>query len=133
MAGLPPAKNNNATAVINMMRNLGGSFGIALATTLLIRRQQYHQSMLVEHVGHYGGQYHEAIQSMQQAFLARTANADDALHQAQALLYAMVQKQSAALSYIDAFWAMGWLFMALVPLVFLLRKAALAGGGPPRH
>ncbi len=133
MTGIPPAKNNNATAIINMMRNLGGSFGIALAATLLVRRQQYHQSMLIEHIGPYGGQYNDAIQAMQQAFLARTANAGDALHQAQAMLYSMVQRQAATLSYIDAFWALGCLFMALVPLVFLLRKAAPGGANPPAH
>ena len=48
--GLPPGKNNDASAIINMMRNLGGSFGIAIATTILARRQQLHQNVLVGHV-----------------------------------------------------------------------------------
>jgi len=120
--GLPPGKNNDASAIINMTRNLGGSFGIALTTTLLARGQQVHQSHLVEHVGSYGGRYGDAIQSMQQLFLARSANADDALHQAQALLYSLVQRQAEVLSFIDVFWLMGIIFLALVPLVLLLRR-----------
>src|SRR5258708_7324350 len=66
--GLPPEKSNNASAIINMMRNLGGSFGIAIATTLLARRQQYHQSVLVEHVTPDNSQYDQTIHAMQQAF-----------------------------------------------------------------
>src|SRR5207249_1212095 len=45
MAGMPRAKSNNASAIINMMRNIGGSFGISLVTTLIARREQYHQSV----------------------------------------------------------------------------------------
>jgi MFS transporter, DHA2 family, multidrug resistance protein len=131
--GIPPVKNNDASALINMMRNLGGSFGISLATTLLARRQQYHQSVLTEHVGSYGGGYNDAVLAMQQTFLARTADAADALHQAQAVIYNTVQRQAAALSYIDAFWALAWLFTALVPLVFLMQKATPGRASPSAH
>ncbi len=131
--GVPPEKNNDASALINMMRNLGGSFGISLAITLLARRQQYHQTILVEHVGPYSSQYGDAIHRMQQAFLARSASTVDALHHAQAMLYATVQKQAAVLSYIDTFWVLAVGFMALVPLIFLLRKPAPGAGAPPAH
>ncbi|HEX9490616.1 MAG TPA: DHA2 family efflux MFS transporter permease subunit, partial [Stellaceae bacterium] len=131
--GLPPEKSNNASAIINMMRNLGGSFGIAIATTLLARRQQYHQSVLVEHVTPYSSQYDQTIQAMQQAFAATTGNAADALQKAQALLYATVQKQAAMLSYIDSFWVMGVIFIALVPLLFLMKKPQPGAAAPPAH
>jgi len=132
--GLAPGKNNDASAIINMMRNLGGSFGISLATTLIARRQQYHQSMLIEHVGPYSTQYGDTIQKLQQTFLTQSASAADALHLAQARLYAIVQQQAQVLSYIDGFWVMSMIFIALVPLVFLLRKPAPGGGGaPPAH
>jgi DHA2 family multidrug resistance protein len=131
--GVPPAKNNDASAIINMMRNLGGSFGISLATTLLARRQQYHQSVLIEHVGPYSTQYGDMIQKMQQAFLAQSASAADALHQAQALLYARVQQQAAALSFIDAFWTLAVLFIAMVPLVLLMHKPNHGAAPPPAH
>ncbi len=131
--GVPPERSGNASAIINMMRNIGGSFGIALATTLVARRAQYHQSMLVEHVTPFSSQYDETIQRMQQAFLSSSANAADALQKAQALLYATVQKQAAMLSYIDSFWALGVLAMVLVPLVFVMRKPRPGAAAPPAH
>src|SRR6266849_4196685 len=131
--GVPPERSGNASAIINMMRNIGGSFGIALATTLVARRAQYHQSMLVEHVRPFSSQYDETIQRMQQAFLSSSANAADALQKAQALLYATVQKQAAMLSYIDSFWALGVLAMVLVPLVFVMRKPRPGAAAPPAH
>jgi MFS transporter, DHA2 family, multidrug resistance protein len=132
--GLPPEKSNNASAIINMMRNIGGSFGIAIATTLLARRQQYHQSVLIEHVTPYSHQYDQTIQSMQQAFASSTGSAADALQKAQALLYMTVQKQAAMLSYIDSFWLLGMLFLVLVPLVFLMKRPEPGGGpAPPAH
>src|SRR5215475_1931302 len=48
--GIPREKNNNASAIINLARNLGGSVGIALLTTFLARRSQYHRSILVAHI-----------------------------------------------------------------------------------
>jgi DHA2 family multidrug resistance protein len=131
--GLPPAKNNDASALINMMRNLGGSFGIAIATTVLARRQQHHQNVLVGHVTPYTSQYDTTIQAMQQAFARNTASTVDALHQAQAQLYAMVQRQALALSYIDAFWLLALVFAAMLPLVLMLRKPDPGAGGPSAH
>jgi MFS transporter, DHA2 family, multidrug resistance protein len=131
--GLPPGKNNDASAIINMMRNLGGSFGIAIATTVLARRQQVHQNVLVGHVTPWSSPYDTTIQALQKAYLAGSSNAADALHQAQAQLYAMVQRQAAMLSYIDAFLLLAVIFTALVPLVFLLRKPDSASGAPPAH
>ena len=126
-------KNNNASAIINMMRNLGGSFGIAIVTTLLARRQQYHQNVLVEHVTPYSSQYDTTIQALQQAYRRPSASAADALQQAQAQLYAMVQKQAAMLSYIDSFWALAVILVAMVPLVFLLRKPPPGAAQPQGH
>jgi DHA2 family multidrug resistance protein len=131
--GLPQAKNNDASALINMMRNLGGSFGIAIATTVLARRQQHHHNVLVGHVTPYSSPYDTTIQAMQQALGRNAANAADALHQAQAQLYAMVQRQALVLSYIDAFWLLAVIFAALVPLVFLLRKPDPGGTGISAH
>ena len=130
--GLPPGKNNDASAIINMMRNLGGSFGIAIATTVLARQQQVHHNVLVGHVTPWSSPYDTTIQALQKAFLAGSGNAADALHQAQAQLYAIVQRQAAMLSYIDAFWLLAIIVTALVPLVFLLRKPD-STAGPPAH
>jgi MFS transporter, DHA2 family, multidrug resistance protein len=131
--GLPPAKNNDASALINMMRNLGGSFGIAIATTVLARRQQFHQNVLVGHVTPYTSQYDTTIQAMQLGLARNAANAADVLHQAQAQLYAMVQRQALVLSYIDAFWLLAIVFVAMLPLVFLLQKPDPGASGLSAH
>ena len=130
---VPAAKNANASALINMMRNIGGSVGIALMTTFLARREQYHQNMLVEHVTPYSAQTGRMLQRLQQVYLGAHASAVDALHHAQAQIYAMVQTQAAVLSYIDAFWVMSALLFAMTPLVLLLRKPARNGARPAGH
>jgi MFS transporter, DHA2 family, multidrug resistance protein len=130
--GVPAEKNNNASAIINMMRNIGGSVGIATLTTFVARRQQYHQSVLVGHVTPYGAPTRNALDALQQLAGPHHGSAVDALHQAQAMLYAMVQKQAAVLSYIDGFWLTGVVLVALLPLVFVMRGAK-GGGGPPAH
>jgi DHA2 family multidrug resistance protein len=120
--GLPPGKSNNASAIINMARNIGSSVGISVATTVLARRQQFHQSMLVEHVTPYSSAYDSTIQSLQQAFRGSSAGAADVLQQAQAQLYAIVQKQAMVLSFVDGFFLMGCAFAVLLPLIFFLRR-----------
>jgi MFS transporter, DHA2 family, multidrug resistance protein len=131
--GVPAAKNANASALINMMRNIGGSVGIALMTTFLARREQYHQNMLVEHVTPYSAQTNQMLQRVQQAYHGAHAGAADTLHQAQAQIYAMVQTQAAVLSYIDAFWVMGAVLLAIMPLVLLLRAPPRGGARPTAH
>ena len=128
--GLPPGKSNNASAIINMARNIGSSVGISVATTMLARRQQFHQSMLVEHVTPYNSAYDSTIAALRQALRASSAGAGDVLQQAQARLYQMVQQQATVLSFVDGFWLMAWAFALLLPLVFLLRRPA-AGARPP--
>jgi DHA2 family multidrug resistance protein len=130
--GVPATKNANASAIINMMRNIGGSVGIALMTTFIARREQYHQNALVEHVTPYSAQTNRMLQHLQQVYQAAHSGAADALHHAQAQLYAMVQTQAAVLSYIDAFCVMGILLLAMTPLVLLLRKPA-RGARPAAH
>lgn len=130
--GITPEKSNNASAIINMMRNLGGSFGIALATTLLARRQQYHQNMLVAHVTPWNNAYDATVAALQSMFAGAGASTADAAQHAQALVYQLVQRQATMLSYIDTFWILALLFAAMVPFVFLMQRPR-GGGAPPAH
>jgi MFS transporter, DHA2 family, multidrug resistance protein len=133
MADVPTAKSNNASAIINMVRNIGGSVGIALANTLIARREQYHQSVLVEHVTSLGSQYDTVVHRLQQAYLAYSASAVDALHRAEAQIYKMVQQQAALLSFNDAFWVMAIILAAMVPLALLMRKPPAGIATPSGH
>jgi MFS transporter, DHA2 family, multidrug resistance protein len=129
--GLPMHKSDKIFA--NMTRNIGGSFGISVVTTILARRQQYHQSVLVEHVSPLNHAYHATIQGIQQSLAAHAASASQILGLAQARLAGMMAKQALALSFIDVFWFMGIAFLAATPLIFLLRPGKPRGGGIPVH
>jgi len=120
--GVPPDKSDNASSIINMMRNLGGSVGIALVTTFLARREQFHQDVLVTHVTPWSSAYGATIRTMEAPFLAIGQSTADALQHAQAMLYASVQSQAMMLSFIDCFGALGALFLVLVPLAFLMKR-----------
>jgi hypothetical protein len=82
--GLPPGKNNNASALINLMRNMGGSFGISLAQTWLARRTQFHQARLVGHFTPYNSQYQGALQSPWSSCCARCSRVRRGWHIEQA-------------------------------------------------
>src|SRR5262249_11135493 len=71
--GLPKEKSNNASALINLMRNMGGSFGIALVTTMLVRRAQFHQSVLASHLTAGSAQYRAIVQSISQKLIIHGA------------------------------------------------------------
>jgi MFS transporter, DHA2 family, multidrug resistance protein len=124
--GIPREKNNNASAVINLARNLGGSVGIALLTTFLARRTQYHRSMLAEHVAAGDPRYEAMAANLQHHMASLGGSAQQALHMAQAQIETMVDRQAQMLSYIDDFMILAVLFAILIPFSFLMRK-------PPAH
>jgi DHA2 family multidrug resistance protein len=105
-AGLPPGKNGAASALVNTMRNLGGSFGISVAVALLARRTQFHHGRLAESVTPYA--------------LAWQARAESSL----ASINAVVTRQAQVLSYVDIFWFLTIVAAAAVPIAFLLRRVS---------
>ena len=120
--GLPPGKNNNASALINLMRNLGGSFGISLAQTWLARRTQFHQARLVSHITPYNPQYQYTLQQITRALTHTGAAAARTGRQAVGVIYKTVQQQATMMSYLDIFYLLAWTALLLIALVFLLRK-----------
>jgi MFS transporter, DHA2 family, multidrug resistance protein len=121
-AYIPPGKNNAASALINLARNIGGSFGIAFVTTLLARRAQYHQSVLVSHLDAGNPQVLQSLHGMTQLFGRMQAGTHDAMRQAYGLLMGQVQRQATMLAFIDTFYVLGWTFLAMLPAVLLLRR-----------
>ncbi len=119
---IPREKTNNATGLINLARNIGGSFGIANVTTLLARRAQFHQNVLVSHITPYSPSYHSMIAGATQMLLAQGSDPAQAAAQAHGLLYGMVGRQSMMLAFIDNFWLLGITFLAMIPLMFLMKK-----------
>jgi DHA2 family multidrug resistance protein len=102
-AGLPPAKSNNASALINTMRNLGGSFGISASVCLLARRTQFHHARLAEQVT---------------PFTLRLPRPAGSL----AALDRVLGRQADMWGYIDLFKVLAVVAAVLVPVAFLLRR-----------
>jgi DHA2 family multidrug resistance protein len=126
-AFIPPEKNNNASALINVARNLGGSFGIAMVTTLLARRAQFHQSTLVANLSPYDPQFQAAVHGATQHLITHGVAQAQAGHQAMGLLYNSLIRQSTMLAYIDAFRLMAMATLILVPIVILVMKRVPLG------
>jgi len=125
---IPRERMNYATGLYNLARNIGGSSGIAATTTILARRAQYHQSVLVAHMTPYDAPYREALGKATMGLQLGGSSPADAAAQAQGLMYGTLLKQSAMLAFADAFWIMGILFLVIIPLMFLLRKTPPARG-----
>lgn len=102
-SNLPPGKSNNASALINLMRNLGGSVGISIGTTLLARRSQIHQGTLVSHLTDTSPAFQERLHSLTERFASLGAGSADASQQALAVVKRGVESQAAMLSYLDVF------------------------------
>jgi len=108
--GVPPAQNPDASAIINLMRNLGGSWGVSIATTQLAWRGQFHHARLAEHVTPYNG------------FGSGTSLT---------AIGETVRTQASILSYLDVFTILAVIALCAAPLVLFLPdlpKGAPAGG-----
>jgi DHA2 family multidrug resistance protein len=125
---VPREKTNNASALINLARNFGGSLGIAFASTLLTRREQFHQSRLVEQLQGMNPAYPDFAHQVGSA-IGAAPGASATL----ASIYQGAQQQAALLSYLDDFKVLGILFLALIPLLLLVRAGKGGGGPAPAH
>src|SRR5204863_1054697 len=99
--GIPPDKTNQASALINVARNLGGSMGVALVQTVLAQRQQFHQTRLVEHIAPSDIAYQQTIDTMTRFFQAQGSNASEAASRAIAWVGQTLQKQVDLLAFVD--------------------------------
>jgi MFS transporter, DHA2 family, multidrug resistance protein len=125
MDPIPREEMGNATSLFNLMRNIGGSVGIASATTYLYRREQLHTFLLGAHVTPYSTMARSYQRGLESAMMAQGSSAPRAASQSMAALWGMVQQQAAMLSFVDTFVAMAVVFLLALPLLFVLKK--------PRH
>jgi len=127
-AFMPREKTGMATGIFNLMRNVGGSFGIAAVTTTLARRSQFHQVRLVGTVTPYNPVFQEWLRTAAATFSAHGQPPFLAQKAATGLAYASVLQQATTMSFIDTFWLLGIAMLALIPLVFIMRRAPRTGG-----
>jgi DHA2 family multidrug resistance protein len=121
-AYLPPGKNNDASGLVNLARNIGGSVGIAFATTMISRRAQLHQNFLAAHTSAYDLQFTATLASIKQALIAGGMSTVEAGQRAAAMVYATIQQQASLLSYVDVFRIMAFVFLAVIPFALLARR-----------
>jgi DHA2 family multidrug resistance protein len=127
--GVPPEKGNSVSGIINFMRNIGGSIGTSLVTTLIIRRSQYHQQVLVGHVTPDAPAFRSALHALRSEIAHSGLSAADAQNQSIARFYGLVNQQARALSYMDTFWVLGALCSVMFVLAFFLKKNDPGAGG----
>jgi DHA2 family multidrug resistance protein len=131
LSAVPMRELGHASGLFNFIRTIGGSIGIAAVATLLARGAQVHQARLAGHVSLYDPEVWDRYHTLVGTFAARGADPATAEQQAWAHLYEMVQREALALSFIDNFWRLVWIFAAVIPFVLFLgrRAPAVEGAG----
>lgn len=109
-------------AFTGMMRQLGGSFGIAIITTFIARFNQQHRVNLVSHLDKSSFEVQQRVQQLQQGFMSKGFSANEALNKAYQAIDYGVMKQSAVLSYMDIFMYLGILFLLCIPFMLVIKK-----------
>jgi DHA2 family multidrug resistance protein len=104
------------------MRNIGSSMGISFVTTWVIRRSQFHQTVLSSHVTASNLTSRQALEHLTNLIQQSGVDCVTARQKASALLYRMLQQQASLLSYVDVFHIMGILFLVIIPLIVLMHR-----------
>ena len=119
-SGLPPGRSNDASALINLMRNYGGSVGVSLVQTMIDRRSQFHQSRLAESITNVNPVYYQAVHGP--------------AHRTLAGIYSEIGLQAGMFAYLDIFKVLSILaFCGIFVALFLKRIELGEGGGEGGH
>ena len=122
---------NNASAIFNLLRNLGGSFGVAFVTTLLARRTQFHQHRLIEHLTPYNFGFNFRLEELKNALAMKLGGLVDQTQTASAFIYGQLQRQAAAMAFNDAFHAQMLMFLGMIALLFIIRRPPMGRAPAP--
>ncbi len=122
MDQIPKHETGYATSLYSVMRNIGSSMGVSFVTTWIARRSQSNQSLLAAHVTDVSPVTRQALEQAQRLFVRGGADPVTASHRAQAMLYGAVQQQATLLSFLSVFRLMGFLFLLIIPFVFLFQR-----------
>jgi MFS transporter, DHA2 family, multidrug resistance protein len=126
--GVPLEKGNNVSGLVNFMRNMGSSVGTSMVTTLLARREQFHQSTLSYHATNYDPAFRDQLTGLSGQLVHAGASAPDAQRQAFGRLYQSLLVQSQTLAYIDTFMVLAVAAGIMFLLAFIVRKNDPSGG-----
>jgi DHA2 family multidrug resistance protein len=127
--GVPAEKGNSVSGIINFMRNIGSSIGTSVVTTMIARRSQYHQQILVGHITTDSPAFRSSLRALSSQIAHSGLRATDAHNQAIARFYELVNQQAHVLSFMDTFWILGALCSVMFVLAFFLKKNDPGAGG----
>lgn len=133
LSSIPKPQMGNATSIYNLLRNLGGSFGVAFSTTMFARRAQFHQSRLTEHLTGYDEAFRAAVDWGRAALPGRGVPPGEAEALSLQRIYAEAVRQATAMGFNDAFWVLSVLMACVLPLILLMRRPAHQNGPPPQE
>jgi len=122
MDPIPRERMGNATSLFNLMRNLGGSIGIATTGTLLARKQQEFLNIMGAHVTPYSEAARSSLESARAGFIASGSDPFTATQRAYGAVFGAVQRQASMVAFVDVFRLLGIIFLLLLPLVLLMRR-----------
>jgi DHA2 family multidrug resistance protein len=127
LAGIPKEEMGNATGMYNLLRNIGGSVGIAMSATLLARLAQFYQANLVGRINPYNPLLQFRLAELKQSAVSKGMDAVTSQKVALDILFRIVKRQAGLLAYNYIFWVIGLAFLGIIPLLFLLRKPEYEG------
>jgi DHA2 family multidrug resistance protein len=122
---IPKEQMGNATSLFNLMRNIGGSIGIAAVTTIVARQTQANINVLGKNASQYDPAARMMFQGARSMFMSKGMDYTTATQQAYGAIFGMVQQQASILAFLHSFRLLAFMFLAVMPLILLMK--------PPRH
>ncbi len=129
---IEPEQAGSASGLFNMMRNLGGSIGIAILATLITRREQFHSNRIGESVSLFDPETQQRINQLTQAFISKGADPTTAHNQAIATIDNIVRREAFVMAFNDGFYFVG-IALLVSGLILLFCKKVKPGGGAAAH
>ena len=133
IGSLPKSELSAATGFFNLTRQLGGSIGVAMLSTVLDHRMAFHRASLVEHLVTTDPKVFERVSALQHMFESKGSSAVEAHARALAVLNGALSRQASVLSFNDTFFVTACLVFLFLPLVFLLGKPPRGAAAPDAH
>jgi len=131
--GIEPEQAGSASGLFNMMRNMGGSIGIAVLSTLVTQREQFHSNRIGEAVSLYNPETQQRIEQLTQIFISKGIDQTTAYNQALATISNSVRREAYVMAYNDGFYIVGIALLVTGLSLFLCKKVKAAGGAAAAH
>jgi DHA2 family multidrug resistance protein len=133
MDPIPNEAMGNATSLFNLVRNLGGSIGIAAVSTIQTRRAQMDINVLGADVNPHNANAMFMMKSLRHLFIGQGGDPAMAMRQAHAAMFGMIEQQASMIAYNTTFRILGYLFLGMIPFVLLMKRPQKKGKPPAAH